>query len=554
MSEQRDAEYRRQHPSALPRLSEQQRATVEEYGRRREFAAGDHLIRAGDTEFRFQLLVSGRVEIVDRSSGTPRTLLVHVPGEFLGDLANLAGRASNVDAVALGAVVVHELSLPQLQQLSSDRSDLSDLILQAFIARSAALVGRADFMGIRVIGSQYSRDTFRIRDFLARNDVLYTWMDVETDDEVGALLDKLRVGPQETPVVSYADDWLLRNPSNAELARRLGLRRTAPQGTVYDLAIVGGGPAGLAAAVYSASEGLATIVLEGHSPGGQAAGSARIENYLGFPTGISGADLTSRAVLQARKFGATLSTPANVTGLRVGAKFKVLELAGGESITAKALLIASGADYRQLQVPGRERFDSTGVYYAATPVEAEMCAGGQVAVVGAGNSAGQGAIYMAQRVSRVYLVVRGDDPARTMSHYLLQRIAETPNIEVLTNSEITAIHGEQTVDRVELTDNVTGEKRDLAVSGVFSFIGAVPCTTWLPDDIRTDRRGFVLTGQQVAGDAWPHPHRPPFLLETSQPGVFAAGDVRSASVKRVASAVGEGAMAVQYVHQYLNEI
>lgn len=548
-----DASYRRDHPTALPRLNVEQQAAVEAYGRPRTFADGDYLLRAGETEFRFQLIRSGRVEISDRSSGTRRVLLVHQPGEFLGDLANLAGRSGNVDAVAVGPVEATELTLAELQRMIGERPHLGDLVLRAFIERSRALVGRPGFTGVRVIGSQYSRDTFRIREFLARNSVLYTWISVEDDAEVGALLEQLKLRPEETPVVSFADDWLLRNPSNSELARRLGLTRTQTSAAPYDLAIVGGGPAGLAAAVYSASEGLNTIVLDRHAPGGQAAGSARIENYLGFPTGITGAELTSRAVVQAQKFGAGISTPAQVTGLHFEGRHAVLELADGETVSAKALLIASGANYRKLQVPGRERFDSTGVYYAATQVEAKMCAGGQVAVVGAGNSAGQGAVFLAEQVQRVVMLVRGDDPAASMSHYLLQRIRETPNIELLTNTEIAHFHGEQALERVELVNNLTGEKSDLPVTGVFSFIGADPCTEWLPAEIATDRKGFVRTGQSlVTAGLWAG-SRPPFLLETSRPGVFAAGDVRSDSVKRVASAVGEGSMAIQFVHAYLGE-
>lgn len=521
---------------------------------RKTYGNGEYLLRAGDIEFKFHVIKKGRAEIIDRSSGTPHTVLIHESGEFTGDLANLSGRASNVDAVALGDVEVLEISRTNFQQIISERPNLSGLILQTFISRSGALVGREGFTGLRVIGSQYSRDTFRIRDFLSKNNVLFTWINVETDTHVGDLFKQFQIRPEETPVVSYADDWMLRNPSNSELAKKIGLKTVNSYDTVYDLAIVGGGPAGLAAAVYAASEGLNTIVLERIAPGGQAGGSAKIENYLGFPTGLSGAELAERSTLQAQKFGALLSTPAEVIKLHFKEKLPMLELKGGEMITAKALLIASGANYRQLPVPGRERFDSAGVYYAATPMEAKMCAGGQVAVVGGGNSAGQAAIFLSENVSKVYLLIRGDNLPETMSHYLLQRIEETSNIEVLTHTEISAMHGSTHLENVELVNNINGEKQDLPVVAVFSFIGAIPCTEWLPDEIETDKAGFIRTGPEVFNAPGWNLQRQPFWLETSRPGIFAAGDVRATSVKRVASAVGEGSMAIQFVHEYLKEV
>lgn len=552
--ERRNAEYKENYPTAFPRLDEKELAILEKFAQRKTYRNGEYLLRAGDTEFRFHIIKTGRVEIVDRSSGKKHTVLVHEPGEFTGDLANLAGRASNVDAVAIGDVDVYEISKSNFQQVISERPNLSDLILQTFIARSGALVGREGFTGLRVIGSQYSRDTFRIRDFLSKNSVLYTWINIETETQVDALLQQFKIRPEETPVVSYADDWMLRNPTNSELAKKIGLKSVTNADTLYDLAIVGGGPAGLAAAVYGASEGLKTIVLERIAPGGQAVGSAKIENYLGFPTGLSGTELAERATLQAQKFGVQLSTPAHVTKLHFEGKFTVLKLEGNERITTKALLIASGANYRKLPVSGRERFDGTGVYYAATPMEAKMCAGGQVVVVGGGNSAGQAAIFLSEHVHQVFLLIRGDNLPQTMSHYLLQRIEETPNLKVLTYTEISQMHGNTYLEKVELINNRSGEKSELPVVAVFSFIGAKPCTEWLPDEIETDKNGFVCTGPQVAHSPQWKSHRQPFWLETSRVGVFAAGDVRSTSVKRVASAVGEGSMAVQFVHEYLKEV
>lgn len=552
--ERLNAEYKRNYPTAFARLEEEQLTVLQEFAQPKTYGNGDYLLRAGETEFKFHVIKKGRVEIIDRSSGTVHTVLIHDPGEFTGDLANLAGRASNVDAVALGEVEVYEISRAKFQQIISERPRLSDLILQTFISRSDALVGREGFTGLRVIGSQYSRDTFRIRDFLSKNSVLFTWINIETDAHVSELIEQFQIRPEETPVVSYADDWMLRNPTNSELAKKIGLKSVENYDALYDLAVVGGGPAGLAAAVYAASEGLNTIVLERIAPGGQAAGSAKIENYLGFPTGLSGAELAERATLQAQKFGALLSTPAHVTKLHFKGKFPVLELKGSERITAKALLIASGANYRKLPVSGRERFDGAGVYYAATPMEAKMCAGGQVAVVGGGNSAGQAAIFLSEHVRQVFLLIRRDNLSETMSHYLLQRIRETQNIEVLTHTEIFSMNGNTHLENVELINTISEEKRDLPVIAVFSFIGAIPCTNWLPEEIETDTYGFVLTGPEVVQASPWKLQRQPFWLETSRPGVFAAGDVRSTSVKRVASAVGEGSMAIQFVHEYLKEV
>jgi thioredoxin reductase (NADPH) len=366
-------------------------------------------------------------------------------------------------------------------------------------------------------------------------------------------LKKFGLKESDTPVVGYGRDWLLRNPSNEELAQRIGIKHALDMDTVYDLAIVGGGPAGLAAAVYGASEGLETIVLEQMATGGQAGASSKIENYLGFPTGVSGAELAVRATVQAEKFGVHFSIPSQVVRLDFEGVLPALQLENNERLKAKSLIIATGADYRKLDVPGRERFDGAGVYYAATKMEVQMCGGDQVVVVGGGNSAGQAALFLSEYARKVLLLIRGDDLTRNMSEYLAQRIEQTPNIELLTNTEITAMFGDTHLEAVELKNNRTGEVRKINVAAVFSFIGAIPRTGWLPPDIEKDAKGFIKTGAQVATSAQWRLHRPPFFLETSHPGVFAAGDVRSDSVKRVASAVGEGSMAVQFVHEYLKE-
>ena len=404
-----------------------------------------------------------------------------------------------------------------------------------------------------MIGSRYSTDTFRVRDFLAKNRALFTWLDVETDPEVDRLLQHFGVTEADTPVVALGDLLLLRNPSNRELADAIGIHQPLEQ-TVHDLVVVGAGPAGLAAAVYGASEGLRTVLLERTAPGGQAGGSMRIENYLGFPTGVTGSELADRAILQANKFGARLSVPSHGHPTWLGERVSVMHLDGGETVTTKCLLIATGADYRRLDVEGCARFEGKGVYYAATLAEGQMCRGAQVVVVGGGNSAGQAAVFLAQHAEPVLLVIRGDDLYKSMSSYLARRIEQTANIEVLANTTVRRMQGDGHLDAVDVVNETSGQERTVETPAVFSFIGALPRTDWLPPEIERDARGFIRTGAD-AGDS-PLTGRAggtPFLLETSRPGVFAAGDVRSGSAKRVASAVGEGSMVVSFVHEVLEE-
>jgi thioredoxin reductase (NADPH) len=543
------------HSIAFPTLDESQIARLNDCtaATPRSYHDGQTLFAVGDRDLNFFVVKSGEVEIIDRSGDEPRRLVVHRKGQFTGDVTHLTGAPAVVSAVARGCCEVLEVSGERLRRVLNLCPDLSDIILQAFIARRQLLRQSPDFTGLRVIGSRYSADTFRVRDFLAKNRVLFTWVDVENDPQVDLLLKKFGVTESDTPVVACAHLVMLRNPSNRQLADVIGIRQPLEQ-TVYDLVIVGAGPAGLAAAVYGASEGLRTLVLEQTAPGGQAGSSMRIENYLGFPTGLTGSELAGRAVIQANKFGARLSVSTPVTRLEFEQVYSVLHTDGGETVTARCLLIASGAAYRRLAVEGCERFEGTGVYYAATPNEANICRGAQVVLVGAGNSAGQAAVFLAGHARRVLLLIRGDDLSRSMSSYLARRIEQTANIELLCNSTIRCMYGDGHLAAVEIVNSHTGEQRTVQTPAVFSFIGAVPRTDWLPAQIERDDKGFVRTGPALATSPhWPA-RRQPFLLETSRPGVFAAGDVRSGSVKRVASAVGEGAMAVQFVHEYLKEM
>jgi thioredoxin reductase (NADPH) len=548
-----DFDFKKEVPQAFPRLDAKQIAAVAEFAVCKTYHDGDVLFRAGETDFKFHVIKRGAIEIVDRSSGEPRTILTHEPGEFTGDLANLTGRSSHVDAIARGETDVYEVCEAELRHIISERPGLSDLILQTFIIRARALEESDVYTGLRVIGTRVSTDTFRIRDFLSKNHVLYTYFDPQTAPEVQALLAAFHLKESDLPVVGYGHDWLLRNPSNEALAERIGIKRKLSGETVFDLLIVGAGPAGLAAAVYGASEGLHTIVLDLIAAGGQAGTSSKIENYLGFPTGLSGAELAGRAMIQAEKFGAELSIPTEVERLDFEDNLLIIRLKNGERLRAKALLVASGADYRKLPVENREKFDGAGVYYAATQMEAQLCGGDQVVVVGGGNSAGQACIFLAENARKVLLLIRGDDLGKNMSDYLVQRIYQTKSIELLTDSEVSAFYGERHLEAVEIRNNKTGETQKARVAGVFSFIGATPRTAWLPSEIELDAKGFVKTGTRIADSKLWNRTRPPFFLETSRAGVFAAGDVRCDSVKRVASAVGEGSMAVQFVHEYLKE-
>jgi thioredoxin reductase (NADPH) len=514
---------------------------------------GETLFAVGERNFKFHVIKSGEVEIVDYSGDVPRTLTIHRNGGFTGDISHLTGNPSVVSAVARGDCEVYEISGDALRQVLNQCPALSDIVLQAFIARRQLLRQSAEFIGLRVIGSRYSADTFRVRDFLAKNHVLFTWVDVETDPQVDRLLKQFGVTDADTPVVACSTKLLLRNPSNRDLAERIGIRHPLEQ-TVYDLVVVGAGPAGLAAAVYGASEGLRTAVLERNAPGGQAGTSMRIENYLGFPTGVTGSELTDRAIIQANKFGARLSVPTPVTYLTFDKAYSIVHLDGEESITTKCLLIATGVDYRRLGVEGEEQFEGRGVYYAATPTEAQMCRGAQVAIMGGGNSAGQAAVFLAGHADRVLLLIRGDDLHKDMSSYLVRRIQQTANIEILCNTTVRRMRGNGYLSSIDIANSRTGEDRPAETSAVFTFIGAVPRTDWLPPEIERDTKGFVRTGAAMAQSSYWTSRRQPFLLETSRPGVFAAGDVRSGSIKRVASAVGEGAMAVQFVHEYLKEM
>jgi thioredoxin reductase (NADPH) len=543
------------HSIAFPTLNETQLAALGQCSctRRKQYRDGEALFRIGDRDPRFYVLLSGALEVVDESGDAPRTIVTYGPGQFAGELSQLTNRSALASAYCRGGCEAYEVSMVGLQQLINNHPDLGDIILHAFIARRQMLREPGNFTGLRVVGAHSSQDAFRIREFLSRNGCLYTWLDLDVEPNVRELLHQFGLTEADIPVVACARKLILKNPSNRQLAEALGLRRKL-EGTVYDLVVVGAGPAGLAASVYGASEGLRTIVLEMTAPGGQAGRSMRIENYLGFPTGITGSELTERAVLQATKFGASLPVATQALGLSFDGPIAIIRLDGEEEIRAKCLLIATGAEYRLLGVSGCDRYEGRGVYYAATPMEAQVCRSAEVVVVGGGNSAGQAAVFLSREARSVYVVIRGNDLYKNMSSYLAGRVESTPNIQVLLNTEVRRLEGNGSLEQVELINRNTGEVKRLKCPAVFSFIGAVPRTDWLPAEIERDAKQFVKTGPTIASSPYWTAKRPPFLLETSRPGVFAAGDVRSGSVKRVASAVGEGSMSVQFVHEHLKEM
>ncbi len=539
---------------AYPRLGDDQIAGLAGAGQRRPVKPGDVLYREGDGDCDFFVILEGKVAVIEESSGEERVIGVHGPRRFLGELGLVTGQKVFVTAVVVEPGEVLVVAANRLREIVTGDQVLGDLILRAFIMRRAILVGLG--AGFRIVGSRYSPDTHRLRDFAIRNRLPHHWVDVEDDPGAEELLRRLGVQPSEAPVVLLGPGKVLRNPSNVELAKALGLRRDIERDASADVIVVGAGPAGLAAAVYAASEGLSTVVLEALATGGQAAMSPRIENYLGFPAGISGAELAERAMIQTEKFGAHLTVPAEAVKLNpVDTGFRV-SLNDGEVLSGRTVVIASGVRYRRLPVPGVDRLEGVCVHYAATQVEARQCQGEPIVAVGGGNSAGQGVLMLARVVPRLTLVVRERELGENMSRYLTDRIMSTPTIEVLTHSEVRELVGEGWLEAVVVEDLETGERRRLEARALFVFIGAQPHTQWLRGLVALDDGGYVLTDQAAAAESTNQiarngrqPSR--LLLETSLPGVFAAGDVRSGSVPRVAAAVGDGAIAIRNVHQFL---
>jgi thioredoxin reductase (NADPH) len=529
---------------AYGRLSDAQIERLAARGVRRRTEAGEVLFREGDVDYDFFVVLDGMVATIqDFGTHEEQVVAVHGPRRFLGELSLLTGQAAFYTAVVCERGEVLGVAVERLRRLVALDAALGDLILRALLIRRERLIGIG--AGFRIIGSRYSPDTRRLREFAVRNRVPHRWIDLEEDPHAEKLLQALGIPPDETPVVIWAGREVLRNPSNADLARRIGLPAPRSPEGVADLVVVGAGPGGLAAAVYGASEGLTTVTVDAVATGGQAATSSRIENYLGFPSGISGAALAERATLQANKFGAKLSVPAEATGIEAREGYYEITIAERPSVCGRTVVIATGARYCRLPVPGIEKFEGTAVFYAATLVEAMMCRDDPIAVVGGGNSAGQATLFLARHAGPVRLLLRGGDLGKSMSRYLADRIERSPNVEVMFHTEVREVSGDEQLEALVVENTGTGQRNMLPVRALFVFIGAEPHTDWLGDEVALDDRGFVLTGTQATDDG---PGRP---LETSLPGVLAVGDVRSGSIKRVASAVGEGAMAVKMVHEHL---
>lgn len=536
--------------TAFPTLSQHQLQRLEELGAKRSFADGEHLFREGDRDYSFFAITSGQAVVVETSSGQQQTVVTHEPGHFTGDVSMLTGRPAVVSIRAVGGCTAIEILPQRLRQMLAEIPCLSDLLIDAFQVRRQ-LLEQAGFVGVRVIGANDDRQTLRLREFFYKNRVPHTYYDT-SQEEGRQALQELDKAATDTPVIQCSGH-VVSKPSLADVAECLSISRRIPD-ELYDTVIIGAGPAGLAAAVYGASEGLATLCVDGMGPGGQAAQSSRIENYMGFPAGLSGADLANRGYLQALKFGAQFTAPVTVQSLAPeGNDQLALTLCTGQRVRSRTVVVATGVSYRRLPVDGCERLEGAGVYYSATSVEARHCRDAVAVVIGGGNSAGQAAMYLAQHASRVKMLLRGGNLRSSMSDYLASRIERTDNIDVLTHTELTRIDGQNRLQQIQIGNNQTGHSEDLPCVGVFIFVGARPHTEWLPDSVALDERGFITTGPEVQhSDRWPL-ERTPCELETTMPGVFAAGDVRSGTTKRCAFAVGDGALAITCVHQHLRQ-
>ena len=539
----------------FPKLTPAQLSRIAVRGHVRSMEGGEVLYEQGYSAAPFFAVISGELEVVRPSVPVETIVTVYEPGQFTGEVGILSGRRSlfRVRATKPGKVI--ELNRQQVLALIQTDAELGEILMRAFILRRVELIA-AGVGDVVLVGSIYSANTHRIKEFLMRNGQPYSYMDLERDADVQNLMDSFQISAREIPVLICRGQLVLRNPSNQQIADCLGFNESIDQTHARDVVIIGAGPAGLAAAVYGASEGLDVMVLETGSPGGQAGSSSKIENYLGFPTGISGQDLAARAYNQAQKFGADILI-ARATRLICDRKPYVIELESGARIPARTIVIATGAEYRRPPCKNLLRFEGAGVYYGATFVEAQLCGGEEVIVVGGGNSAGQAAVFLAETTKHVHMLVRSAGLAESMSRYLIRRIEETATIALRQYTEIVAVEGGDHLEFVRWRNNQTGQTEEHEIRHLFVMTGADPNTSWLDGCVALDDKGFIKTGIDLSPDnlgaaGWPLT-RQPYLLETSLPGVFAVGDVRGGSIKRVASAVGEGSIAISFVHKVLQE-
>jgi thioredoxin reductase (NADPH) len=541
-------------PSDLrfPAFSPDVLAELSEFGEQRELAVGDVLYRAGEAKWDFFVLIEGEVEVV-RDDESQQVIVVYGAGQFVGELGLLTGQRTYLTARATRAGRVLVIAQDAFRRLMATKPKISDAIFGALIARRETLRTTPAAETVQIIGSRFSPEALALRTFAARNRLAHSWIDLEEAEDVGVLLASKGLRAGDSPVV-ITPTGVLRHPTPGQFAEQLGLTYHPIPGRIFDLVVIGVGPAGLAASVYGASEGLDTVSLDAVGPGGQAGSSSRIENYAGFPNGISGGDLAARTAVQAQRLGAWLVSPCEVSGLRAEHGFHVVSLIDESEIPSRAVIIATGARYQRLAISNLAQFEGNGIYYAATDLETRSCSGCDVVVVGGGNSAGQAAIYLSQGGSRVSVVIRRSELSNSMSKYLIDRIAADPNIEVLSDTQVRALDGDTHLERVVLEHAPSGNHLTKECVALFCFIGAEPATSWLDGTVALDEKGFVLTDRSLSREDLGDPlfaGRDPLPFETSAPGVFAVGDVRLGSMKRVAAAVGEGSSAVRAVHEYL---
>jgi thioredoxin reductase (NADPH) len=544
---------------AFPVLTSAQIDRARPLGRLRKVERGEVLFEPNDSGVPFFVLLSGNMEIVQPSLEGERPIATHGPGEFTGEITMISGQRCLVRGRVTEAGEFLELGGDALRMLVAKDAELSEIFLRAFILRRLELI-RQGYGNVILMGSRHSAQTLQLREFLSRNGHPYSYVDLDADRMSQELLDRFEVKASEVPVVICHGRNVLRSPSIQELANCLGLNHSIDGTQVRDLIIVGAGPAGLAAAVYAASEGLDVLLIETSAPGGQAGSSSKIENYPGFPTGISGQELASRVTTQAQKFGASMVIARSVTKLNCRKRPYEVALDSGEALATRAIVIATGAQYNKPRLANLEKFEGEGIYYGATYIESQLCGGEEVAVVGGGNSAGQAAVFLSQTAKKVYMLVRSGELSSTMSRYLIERLTENPQIELHVNTEIVSLEGIERLERLAWQNKTTGEISTHNIQHLFVMTGASPRTEWLRGCLDLDDKGFILTGRDLdlaeAADGSPHwpLSRPPQMLETSLPGVFAVGDVRAGNVKRVASAVGEGAISIHLVHRALAEL
>ena len=540
----------------FPTLTPAQLARIEAHGRMRAVEQGEVLAEAGQQVVPFIVIRRGIIDIVQPSSEQEIHIVTLGPGQFTGEINMISGRRTLVRVRASVAGEIIEMDQGKMLGLVQTDSELSEILMRAFILRRVSLIAQG-FGDVVLIGSLHCAGTLRVKEFLSRNGHPHQYIDLDRDAEAQNLLDRFDISAADVPVLICRGDMVLRNPSNRQIAECLGFNEAIDQAQVHDLVIIGAGPAGLAAAVYAASEGLDVLLIESHAPGGQAGSSSKIENYLGFPTGISGQALMARAATQALKFGAKMVIAQGARKLTCRKRPYTIEIDGDTRVPARTVIIATGAEYRKPSLEGLAKFEGAGVYYGATFMEAQLCTGEEIIIIGGGNSAGQAAVFLAQTARRVNILVRSGGLAESMSRYLIRRIEESPNIVLRTHTEVVAVEGGNHLERVSWQNRQTGDIETHDIRHLFAMTGAAPGTHWLDGCVALDAKGFIKTGpdlteEDLATVHWPLA-RAPHLLETGLPGVFAVGDVRANNIKRVASAVGEGSIAVAFVHQVLRE-